>query len=309
MLSVGEDWTSVPAASQADIRTTERRAFPVWAITIITHAFVLVVAGVGDCAHTHTRWLAASSQPQIADQSVAVEQENSPINNEIPDPSSPATESEWRTLNFNIPNESLWSQSEEGSYTALNQTAETAFSWLDEIIDGDFILIEDIISPDDSAIYPINCSILVYGGCQGFSYGNLGFTVGSEFFAIEKHLPWHEVENWLAIYDSHLVFQDQTHQVMIEVIDDQASLYADNRKVASTLIDDEINRSGGIALEKFWEVPAEITFPNIQIKTLNNVEKIFQFIMQRPMSPRVDLLRAPEIADPMSSRSSTAESR
>ena len=93
---------------------------------------------------------------------------------------------------------------------------------------------------------------------------------------------------------------------MIEVIDDQASLYVDNRKVASTLIDDEINCSGRIALEKFWEVPAEITFPNIQIKTLNNVEKIFQFIMQRPMSPRADLLRAPEIADPMSSRSSTA---
>ena len=59
---------------------------------------------------------------------------------------------------------------------------------------------------------------------------------------------------------------------MIEVIDDQASLYVDNRKVASTLIDDEINRSGRNALEKFWEVPAEFTFSNIQIKTPNYVE-------------------------------------
>ena len=52
---------------------------------------------------------------------------------------------------------------------------------------------------------------------------------------------------------------------MIEVIDDQASLNVDNRKVISTLIDDEINRSGRIALEKFLEVPDEFTFSNIQI--------------------------------------------
>jgi hypothetical protein len=84
-------------------------------------------------------------------------------------PSSPATESDWRTLNFNIPNESLWSQSEEGSYTALNQTAETAFAWSDEIIDGNFILKVDIPIPGDSAVYPINCSILLYGDGQGFS--------------------------------------------------------------------------------------------------------------------------------------------
>jgi hypothetical protein len=52
---------------------------------------------------------------------------------------------------------------------------------------------------------------------------------------------------------------------MIEVIDDQASLYVDNRKVISTLIDNEINRSGRIALEKFWKVPAEFTFSYILI--------------------------------------------
>ena len=59
---------------------------------------------------------------------------------------------------------------------------------------------------------------------------------------------------------------------MLEVIDDQARLYVDNRKVAPTLIDNEINRSGRIALEKFWEFTAEFSFFNIQIKTLNNVE-------------------------------------
>ena len=85
-------------------------------------------------------------------------------------------------------------------------------------------------------------------------------------------MPWKKGENWLAVYDSHLVFQGQTHQVMLEVIDDQSSLYVDDRKVASTLIDDEINCSGKIALEKFWEVPTEFTFSNILIKTLNNVE-------------------------------------
>jgi hypothetical protein len=83
----------------------------------------------------------------------------------------------------------------------------TAFVWSDEIIDGDFILKVDITSPDYSAIYSINCSILVFGDGQGFSYGDFGFPVGSEFFTIEKHLPWHEGENWLAVYYSHLVFQ------------------------------------------------------------------------------------------------------
>jgi len=168
--------------------------------------------------------------------------------------------------------QALRSQSEEGSNTALYQIAETAFAWSDEIIDGDFIIKVDITSPEDSAIHPINSNIHVYGDGQGFSYGDSGFTVGSEFFTIQKHLPWHKGENSLAVCDSHLVFQGQTHQIMIEVIDDQASLYVDNRKVASTLIDDEINRSGRNALEKFWDGPAEFTFSNIQIKTLNNVE-------------------------------------
>jgi hypothetical protein len=59
---------------------------------------------------------------------------------------------------------------------------------------------------------------------------------------------------------------------MLEVIDDQSSLYVDDRKVASTLIDDEINCSGRIALERFWEFTTEFTFSNFQIKTLNNVE-------------------------------------
>jgi hypothetical protein len=65
--------------------------------------------------------------------------------------------------------QALRSQSEEGSNTALYQVAETAFAWSDEIIDGDFILKVDITSPEDSAIHPINCSILVYGDGQGFS--------------------------------------------------------------------------------------------------------------------------------------------
>jgi hypothetical protein len=172
LLSVGEDQPSVPAASQVDIHTNEGRAFPIWAIAMITIACVLVIAGVAGWAYT--RWLTASSQPQIADLSVAVEQKSTSINNETPEPSSPAAGSEWRTLNFNIPNESLWSLSEEGSYAALNQTAETAFAWSDEIIEGDFILNVNITSPDK----PAEGVIIIYGDGWDYSYGELLFSPG-----------------------------------------------------------------------------------------------------------------------------------
>jgi len=92
------------------------------------------------------------------------------------EPSSEPGWSDWRSLTFEIQNEFLWRDSEDGSYTAFAQEDNDSFAWSNEIVDGDFILNLDITSEDDYSF----AHIIVYGDAMGFSDGNLIFEIGDE---------------------------------------------------------------------------------------------------------------------------------
>jgi regulation of enolase protein 1 (concanavalin A-like superfamily) len=184
-------------------------------------------------------------------------------------PSSSLGWSEWRTLTFNIPSETLWRQSGENSYTTIAEDLSTdTFAWSNEIVEGDLILIAEVTSllPD------VEGSFIIYGDGTGYSYGCLFFAYGHGVAKIEKHTPYHQGENWLVVNHGDFNFQEPTHIFQIEIIGDKANFYVDDQKVASTFIPDEINRRGRIGLTQYWEEPPGVTYSNIKIKNLNNIE-------------------------------------
>jgi regulation of enolase protein 1 (concanavalin A-like superfamily) len=182
--------------------------------------------------------------------------------------------SEWRTLTFNIPSETLWHQSEDGSYTAIQQHDDNTFAWSEEIIEGDLIMTFDATSSYEDS----EALVFIYGNGIGYAFGDLIFAVDAtdNVYKIERDLGssvYHEGENWLAIFDAEvdLDFKNSTYSITIEIIDDIASMYVDGVKVVSAFIPSETHRSGRIALAKWWE-SYEITYSNIRIKTYINGE-------------------------------------
>ncbi|HEY42548.1 MAG TPA: TIR domain-containing protein [Anaerolineae bacterium] len=184
-------------------------------------------------------------------------------------PSTSSGWSEWRTLTFNIPSETLWRQSGENSYTTIAEDLSTdTFAWSNEIVEGDLILIAEVTSP----LSDVEGSFIIYGDGTGYSYGCLFFAYGHGVAKIEKHTPYHQGENWLVLNYGDFNFQEPTHIFQIEIIGDKANFYIDDQKVASAFIPDEINRRGRIGLTQYWEEPPGVTYSNIRIKTLNKVE-------------------------------------
>ncbi|HEY45964.1 MAG TPA: TIR domain-containing protein [Anaerolineae bacterium] len=185
-------------------------------------------------------------------------------------PPSPSSGwSEWRTLTFNIPSDTLWRQSGENSYTTIAEDLSTdTFTWSTEIVEGDLILIAEVTSP----LSDVEGSFIIYGDGTGYSYGCLFFAYGHGVAKIEKHTPYHQGENWLVLNHGDFDFEEPTHNFKIEIIGDIADFYVDDQKVASAFIPDEINRRGRIGLTQYWEEPPGVTYSNIRIKTLNKVE-------------------------------------
>lgn len=182
---------------------------------------------------------------------------------------------EWRTLTFNFADANLWMPYEEdGTYSARKQKQGTAFAWSDEIIEGDFTLNAEITLNGSNVVDDNGdtCIILVSGDGRGWSTGNLSFLIGDMWHFIEKDLPYHDGENWLAHIESNLDVESQTYNVTIEVINDIASLAIDGRKILLAPIDDEVIRTGKIALEKFWDSNMGCSFSNIRIKTYGSNE-------------------------------------
>ena len=173
--------------------------------------------------------------------------------------------SDWRPLSFIIPNDRIWSDKEENTYTAFSGNPGESIAWTDEIFDGDLILSLDIGKTGDRA----SGSIIVYGDGVGFSEGSLIFTLDDGIFWVEKHSIYHQGENFLAVYESDMDFKNLVFSVTIEITGDIANYIIDGEKVASFFIPSEINRSGRIGIIQQWEVQDDRTYSNIMIKTVS----------------------------------------
>jgi regulation of enolase protein 1 (concanavalin A-like superfamily) len=183
----------------------------------------------------------------------------------LPTPSSGW--SDWRTLSFLIPNPQIWEESGDNRYTAIEQHDADAFAWSTETFEGDLMVSLDLERPE---IQSDGC-VIIYGDGREHSYGSLIFCVDWDGFGLEKHTKYHEGENSLTFNfgDNN---SDKVYSIIIEIIDDIASMYVNGEKVLSSFFHtEEIDRSGRVGLFRNWAV-GEITFSNIQIKTRSSEE-------------------------------------
>jgi len=177
--------------------------------------------------------------------------------------------SDWRSLSFMIPNPQLWDVSGDDRFTAAGPGSSDAFAWSTETFEGDLMVSLELESPVSQS----EGCVIIYGDGHEHSYGSLIFSVGWDYYVLEKHTRYYELDeisgggNLLAAPPSNIDFKDKVYSVTIEIIDDIASMYVNGKKVFSTFFDtEEIDRNGRIGLHKVW-VGSEITFSNIQIKT------------------------------------------
>jgi hypothetical protein len=180
--------------------------------------------------------------------------------------------SEWRNLSFNLPNETLWRQSGENSFTIIANPSSDTIAWSDEIITGDFILTTEVSHTSRSGA----AMIIVYGDGIGFANGCLIVHYGSDtggdgWAAFEAHSIYGEGKP-LVWNSGDFYFYEATRVITIEIIDRKASLYVDGQKVASTLLPSEINHAGRIGILQHWEQPVGATYSNIRVKTLGDDE-------------------------------------
>jgi len=188
-------------------------------------------------------------------------------------PSYPGViESEWRTLSFNIPSETLWRQSGENSYTIIAKPLTDTIAWSDEIITGDFILTAEVThsSRRGAAMF------IIYGDGIGFSHGCLmahygSTTDGDGWTAFEAHSIYEEGDILVSNFGD-FYFYDATRFFTIEIIGGKANLYVDGQKVVSTILPSDINHAGRIGLIQHWEQPIGATYSNIRIKSLGDDE-------------------------------------
>jgi hypothetical protein len=170
---------------------------------------------------------------------------------------------EWVTIAFVIPDDGLWLE-EDGRYSAIGSTDTIA--WSDELFGGDIELSLDIESSTPLAA----ASIVAYGDGKSQASGNLIFTIANDLQAILADSIYDD-GTYLFASTSSVDFGEQTHALLIRIIDRKASLILDGEEIASVLLDENINTSGKIGLLK-WGGIHDVTFSNARIRGSEPVE-------------------------------------
>jgi hypothetical protein len=266
LLSIGEGEQPRTAPPPVEVPLQKRRSLPTWVLAVLIFAVVGIVGG--------GIWFASTRLD-----STAVMPEDTPVvamgdataGQPIESTTTPSS-SEWRALSFNIPNETLWRQSGENSYTIVANPSSDTIAWSDEIITGDFILTAEVSHTSRRGA----AMIMVYGNGIGFSRGCLiahygSLTSGDGWTAFEAHSIYDEGDILTSHHGNYYLYQ--TAQVItIEIIGRKANLYVDGKKVVSMFLPSEINNAGRIGLLQHWEQPVGATYSNIRVKTLGDNE-------------------------------------
>jgi len=274
ILSVGAEEQPPPVAKTVmEAPAKKRGPLPTWATVFLVLAAVVIVGG-GIWAILNSNSETSSTNPtEVTSPAEMVSQtEAVPTEEVMVEATTTPGLNEWRTLSFNIPNETLWRQSEENSYTIIANPSSNTIAWSDEIISGDFILSAEVSHTTRSGA----AMIIVYGDGIGMSYGCLIFhygslTSGDGWVAIEAHSIYEESKILVANYGD-FYFYEAARVITIEIVDRKASLYVDDQKVASTFLPSEINDKGRTGILHHWEQPVGVTYSNIRISNLGDDE-------------------------------------
>lgn len=168
---------------------------------------------------------------------------------------------DWSAVEFEIPDDGLWSKSDDGSYTAIGSA--NTIAWSKETFEGDLEIELEVTSSSSSNT---QANIIVYGNGAFLSKGNLIFTVDPKVLSIAKTSVFEgEGGSYLHATTASLDLRDQVHTVLISIKDRKVSMSLDGDEIGAVFLDDEVKSEGKIGLLKIWE-GQEISFQNIKVR-------------------------------------------
>jgi hypothetical protein len=144
---------------------------------------------------------------------------------------------------FNIPNEALWNQSIDGSYTVTGN--EDTIAWSNVVVEGDLELSFDIQLQGPNG----EGNVIIYGNGSSLSDEQLFFGFGPVLSKIMAGTPYDSRyldDVWMTDVDTN-----KKHSVMIKIANHKASLFFDGIEILSAFIPEDINTSGRIGLYKY----------------------------------------------------------
>ena len=172
-------------------------------------------------------------------------------------------------IDFVIPDDLLWEKTASNAYSISGK--EDTFAWSKQAVKGDFELSADVES--DFANYG-EAMVVVYGDGNGWTPGCLIFNITGYWQSIRAHSIYDPEVEWVVQNEEKLDFANRNrYRMTIRVVGDEASLFVDDRLVASTPMLAQFNREGYFALVKYGG-SAPVSFTNIVFETEDAGESI-----------------------------------
>jgi hypothetical protein len=231
------------------------RAILVWAIILLTFIALGILGIIGTWVLKQQQEVPLALSTQIS--TVNYTEKIIPVSSPSPG------DTQWRTLSFIIPSETLWREGDH-SYTTIAKPSQDTIAWSDEIIEGDFILSAQVNSEQSDGI----AHFIIYGDGIGFSKGCLIFTYQNGYVFIERDTLYGNDENFLVTIEGDYGFQEPTHDFTIEIREGAATFFVDGNKVAFTFLPPETKRLGRIGFFADWQESIGMTYSDIKIKSL-----------------------------------------
>jgi hypothetical protein len=172
-------------------------------------------------------------------------------------------------IDFVILDDRLWEKTASNAYSISGK--EDTFAWSKQAIKGDFEFSADVES--DFANYG-EAMVVVYGDGKGWTPGCLIFNITGYWQSIRAHSIYDPETEWVVHNEEQLDFANRNrYRMTIRVVGDEASLFVDDRLVASTPMLPQFNREGYLALVK-WGGSDPVSFTNIVFDTQDAGESI-----------------------------------
>ncbi len=185
----------------------------------------------------------AVSSPETPEPLPAPPDVSTPALSDISTPAPSSVDLSESPIAFNIPDNGLWDQPSDGSYTVTG-TKDT-IAWSDIIVEGDLELAFDIVFQGPNG----EGDIIIYGNGIGLSDEQLFFGFGPVENKIMAGTPYETRyldTAWVTDMDVSL-----KHSIIVRIANGEASLFLNGVRTLSALIPEDVNTSGRIGIYKY----------------------------------------------------------
>ncbi len=163
-----------------------------------------------------------------------------------------------RSVSLINPNDRVWEFGPDGMYHATG--SKDSFAWSKGVFSGDIELSVDFEKESNNS----EAIIVVFGNGEGWSHGCLIFNIHKDFQWIRAHTVYKGVK-FLAKGPG--ITPGDKYNIKIRISKGTASMLVNGIQTLITTLPQDINKSGKIALFKYWGNPSSI-FRNVTVRKI-----------------------------------------